>query len=322
MPWGGPEGMYHPYLRGKQFELLCVREMAPVFQQAGFRPIIEPVRDALGGLNRALDAIVEVDAGAIVIVNPHHGDLADSGPVLSDLLKKKYFDLPGISAGILLKQSMTTSEIVRRIRDHKSHSPVLIHAGFGEAKRLAELLGKQSQEQCHVFLEKYCGKLYQKHFSGAHRVLIRDGFERKRNRDYEPLEPFSDLHATFKDEGMDGFGDFLIVGDDYSETGGPAYAVAIHLTYIDPDKDDSMWIHHFVSERRDTPTDPAGKFAEALAKMMKVLNRPNSKILETSAVKEFRSLHKQGHFPGLGYVKKLSMTHHIETLADYIQKTT
>jgi hypothetical protein len=31
---------------------------------------------------------------------------------------------------------------------------------------------------------------------------------------------------------MDGFGDFLIVGDDYSESGGPAYAIAIHLTFI------------------------------------------------------------------------------------------
>ena len=47
--------------------------------------------------------------------------------------------------------------------------------------------------------------------------------------------------------------------------------------------------------------------------------RPRSKVLETSAVKEFRMLHKQGHFPGLGYVKKLSMNHHIETLADYFK---
>jgi hypothetical protein len=81
-----------------------------------------------------------------------------------------------------------------------------------------------------------------------------------------------------------------------------------------------MWIYHFVSERQDTPTDPAGKFAEALAKMMKALNKPSSKVLETSAVNEFRELHRQGHFPGLGYVKKLSMNHHIETLADYFQK--
>jgi hypothetical protein len=313
--------MYHPYFRGKQFELLCVREMALIFKEAGFRPIIEPVRDVLGGLNRALDAMVEVDGRAIVIVNPHLGDLSDSGAPLSDLLKEKYLDLPGITAGILLKHDMTTAEALKCYRDHASHSPVLIHAGFGEARILAEGLGKQTKDQCHAFVDRYCGKLYQKHFKGGHRILLRDGFERKRNRDYELLERFSDLHATFQDEGMDGFGDFLIVGDEYSETGGPVYAVAIHLTFIDPDKDDSMWIYHFVSERQDTPKDPAGKFAEALAKMMRVLNRPNSKVLETSAVREFRELHRQGHFPGLGHVKKLSMNHHIETLANYFQKT-
>ena len=312
--------MYHPYFRGKQFELLCIREMAPIFKGAGFRPIIEPVRDVLGGLNRALDAMVEVDGRAIVIVNPYLGDLADSGTPLSELLKEKYLDLPGISAGILLKNDTTTAEALKCYRDHTSHLPVLIHAGFAEAKSLAEGLGKQTQKHCHVFVEQNCGKLYQKHFAGSHRILLRDGFERKRNRDYQPLERFSDLHATFPDEGMNGFGDFLIVGDDYSESGGPVYAVAIHLTFIDPEDDNSMWIYHFVSDRQDTPKDPAGKFAEALAKLLSVVSREDSKVLETSAVKEFKELHRQGHFPGLGHVKKLSMNHHIETLANYFQK--
>jgi hypothetical protein len=112
----------------------------------------------------------------------------------------------------------------------------------------------------------------------------------------------------------------LIVGDEYNESGGPVYAVAIHLTFIDPDQDNAMQIYHFKSERQDTPKDPAGKFAEALATMMKTLDSPKSKVLETGAVKEFRVLYKQGHFPGLGYVKKLSMNHHIETLADYFKR--
>ena len=103
---------------------------------------------------------------------------------------------------------------------------------------------------------------------------------------------------------MNGFGDFLIVGDQFSESGGPAYAVTIHLTFIDPDQDDSMLIYHFKSERQDTPPDPAGKFAEALTEMMETLNTPGSKVLETNAVQEFRMLHQPGHFPGLGYVKK------------------
>lgn len=115
---------------------------------------------------------------------------------------------------------------------------------------------------------------------------------------------------------MDGFGDFLTVGEDFFEGGGPAYAVAIHLTYIDP-SDEAMYIYHFKSDRSDTPTDPAGKFGEALTRMVGVLNSPGSGILESDAVKEFRELHTRKHFPGLGYIKKLSMQHHIETLAAY-----
>ncbi len=34
-------------------------------------------------------------------------------------------------------------------------------------------------------------------------------------------------------------------------------------------------------------------------------------------MQEFRVLHETGHFPGLGYVKKLSIRHHLETLAAY-----
>ncbi|KGC60059.1 hypothetical protein X963_5679 [Burkholderia pseudomallei MSHR7498] len=116
---------------------------------------------------------------------------------------------------------------------------------------------------------------------------------------------------------MDGFGDFLMVGDDYSEGGGPAYAVAIHLTYIDPDKDDVMYIYHFLSTTNNTPTDPAGKFAQALEKLIAKLDSGKSKLFEGEAIAEFRELHAKGHFPGLGYVKKLSMKHHIETLANF-----
>ena len=119
---------------------------------------------------------------------------------------------------------------------------------------------------------------------------------------------------------MNGFGDFLIVGNDYSETGGPAYTVAIHLTFIDPEKDDEMYIHHFKSNRQDTPKDPAGKFAEALDKLLTELQSPTNKIQETSAIQEFKSFHSRRHFPGLGYVKKLSMKHHIETLANYFSQ--
>lgn len=145
-------------------------------------------------------------------------------------------------------------------------------------------------------------------------------YERRKNADYAKNSPekFSELHVTYGDLGMAGFGDFLIVGDVYSEGGGPAYAVAIHLTYIDPENDDVMYIYHFVSTTNDTPTDPAGKFKQALDKLIEKLDTGESKLLETEAIREFRELHARRHFPGLGYVKKLSMKHHIETLAAYL----
>jgi hypothetical protein len=149
-------------------------------------------------------------------------------------------------------------------------------------------------------------------------VLLRDGFQRRRNADHPPVELFSDLHITYEEEDMDGFGDFLIVGDDYVEGGGPAYAVAIHLTFIDPDRDEVMYLYHFVSTTKDTPTDPAGKFAQALDKLIKRLDGGTSHLFNSNAINEFRELHAKGHFPGLGYVKKLSMNHHIETLADFL----
>ena len=312
--------MYHPYFRGKQYELITVRETAPRLAEAGFCPIIEPVRESLSGLRKALDAVGDADGKAILVVNPHFGDLSGAGTPLTELLKEKYLDLPGVSAGILLKSDTSLNEIKKCYETHEAHSPVFIHAGFTEARALAERLEQPMKDQYHIFFDRHCGKLYQKHFKGAYRVLLHDGFQRMRNRDYELVEAFSDLHATYEDEGMDGFGDFLIVGDDYSEEGGPAYAVAIHLTFIDPDRDDAMYIYHFKSQRQDTPQDPAGKFAEALERMMKVLDKPNSKVLETDAVREFRALYKQKHFPGLGYIKKLSMNHHIETLAEYFKK--
>lgn len=311
--------MYYPYFRGKQFELITIREMAPLMAASGFVPIIEPVREALKGLERALNEICRAGGNAIVIVNPFHGDHAEDGVSISTLLENGFLDKSGITAGILLHSDMDITDALACYEKHKAHSPTFIHAGFAEAKALAEKLGDRLADTSHVFFEKHCHKLYRKHFKGAvKRVLLRDGFERRRNADHPEVELFSDLHVTYDEEDMDGFGDFLIVGDDYTEGGGPAYAVAIHLTFIDPDEDNVMNIYHFVSTTKDTPTDPAGKFAQALDKLVQQLNSGTSKLLESSAIKEFRDLHKKRHFPGLGYVKKLSMNHHIETLADFL----
>ncbi|MDC7785302.1 sce7725 family protein [Rhodoplanes sp. TEM] len=312
--------MYFPYFRGKQFELITIRETAKLLARSRFIPIIEPVRESLSSLERTLDAICDAGGKAVVIVNPYHGDLRESRAEISKLLKHGYLDSKAISAGILLRSDTKVKEAADCYTAHVEHDPTIVHAGFAAPKAFSELISDNLGVARNVFVEPYATSLYQRHFEGtaAADVLVRDGFNRQRNADYPDMERFSELHLTYKDLGMQGFGDFLIVGDSYSEGGGPAYAVAIHLTFINPDEENVMYIYHFVSNTKDTPTDPAGKFAQALKKLVKRLDSGDSNILETEAVKEFRTLHEKRHFPGLGYVKKLSMKHHIETLSAYL----
>ena len=310
--------MYHPYFRGKQYELIAIRESAGVLATANFTPIIEPVREQTAGLKKALDSLREADGSAIVIANPQIGDLTESGENIVSFIKDEYKAGGPIRFGLVVTDGQTLDQIKSEFDDFGEFPTDLIHFGFSDPKSLSDYAIEKSVS-VHAFPEGYSGKLYQRNFKKkGSRILLRDGFEQRRNRDHpDSAEFFSDLHVTFDEEGMDGFGDYLIVGNEYREGGGPAYTIAIHLTFIDSQKDDAMFIQHFKSDRQDTPKDPAGKFAEALAKLISHLNEGSSQFYETSAIQEFRQLHDRGHYPGLGYVKKLAMKHHIETLATY-----
>jgi hypothetical protein len=309
--------MYHPYFRGKQFELITIRETAELMAGAGFVPVIEPVKEALRGLEKTLQTICDAGGRAIVIVNPYHGDHQEDGTGITNLLQNGYVGNDAISAGILLRGNMSLADATGLYEAHKDHNPTFVHAGFTAQKALAEYLDDELAGSQQVFIEEHANTLYRKPFDGSTRVLVRDGFKRRKNAEYAKIlfEEFSELHLTYADMNLNGFGDFLIVGDSYSESGGPAYAVAIHLTFIDPDKDEVMYVYHFVSITNDTPTDPAGKFAQALQKLVDTLNTGTSKLLETEAIKEFRELHAKGHFPGLGYVKKCPSSEHLAQLA-------
>src|ERR1700722_18674040 len=115
--------MYYPYFRGKQFELLTIRETAELMAERGFVPIIEPVKEGLSGLERALEAICKAKGHAIVIVNPYHGDLAGDGGGITKMLTKSYLDKKGITAGILLTSGMTVEDAMACYNKHKDHSP-------------------------------------------------------------------------------------------------------------------------------------------------------------------------------------------------------
>jgi hypothetical protein len=313
--------MYYPFIRGKQFELVMLREMAPKIAKWGFVPIIEPVKENFPALKRALDQLIENKCRFILIANPQVGELKDDSSTLVDEIVADHLsEHEQYAVGLLL----TAEDSLKVAKDFfKTHDlPIaVIHNGFSDGKGLVELIDeKQPDISEHVFVMPHSTSLYRKRFKDSTRILVENGFISRNNREYPASEPFSELYLTYSDMGGDGFGDFLIVGSDYKEGGGPAYAIAIHLTYADPKADDALAIKHYVSDQVDSPKDPAGKFNEALSKLVKDVNKSGSPIYKSRAVKEYLQLHKDQHFPGLGYVKKLSMQHHIELMAHLLGK--
>jgi len=317
--------MYYPYFRGKQNELILLRDNAQFIAVNNIHPIVEPVKKNLTALKKAFKKLNENNVNSTLIINPQVGDLAKEKKTLSKkILKDVFEEFQPSSLGYILHAGSDLDELGLILNKFGDFNFSLIHYGFSDSKELIEELNKHDNIERHIFIDEFAGKLYKKQLKkdGIPRILIKDGFKKKkRNVDYPDSEHFSDLHITFSDEGMDGFGDFLIVGDDYNETGGPAYAVAIHLTYIDEDKYDDMFIFHFKADQSKSPTNPGGKFLEALYKLVRECKKQDSKIFKSKAINEYLSLYDRKHFPGLGYVKKLSMQHHLELIADYIKST-
>lgn len=304
---------YYPYLRGKQYELICLRENSALIAQQGFTPIIEPVKEAAIGLLRAIDSLKKEGANFLIVANPAVGHHAPA--LSSEFLEEVRGSITGYVQGRWIYQ-VQEAEDLAVLPDWLETEPNLavLHQGSVPVRDVAEVVRNDDvPNRTHVFSDK-CSPRYRGAFTSTEKVLLIDGFKKTKNADYPDVEMFSELPVTYRDQGANGFGDYLIVGSDYSEGGGAAYAVAIHITYADAEDDGVIYVRHFKSDTNDTPTDPAGKFREALAKLVDHCAMPGSKIPLTAAIREFQKLHQQGHFPGLGYVKKLSMQHHLEIM--------
>ena len=77
--------MYHPYLRGKQYELILLKENAKLISKSSIIPIIEPVKKNTAPLNKAIESLMEENIEFIVTINPKHGDYKSNPLPLIDM---------------------------------------------------------------------------------------------------------------------------------------------------------------------------------------------------------------------------------------------
>ncbi|EAN1502065.1 sce7725 family protein, partial [Salmonella enterica] len=67
--------MYFPLLRGKQYELIALKELSTIVPNDLFKPIIEPVRKNLKQLEVAVKLLNKNKIIPIIIVNSEIGEL-------------------------------------------------------------------------------------------------------------------------------------------------------------------------------------------------------------------------------------------------------
>ena len=307
--------MYFPYLRGRQYELIALRELIDNNRLSKHViPIIEPVKVSPTLLS-TIKAFNEKSRNVILIRNPHVGTYE------SDSMKEK-------NAATFEKiQNVITSSNVYSgiIIDENSHILVnkMLQQGVQYDKMVSLCLNSDNIENLKITFDKNNPQYNIIPYSPAfrrvrkgNRVMIDDKFNKlPRNNDYLDCsdEFFSDDYLYCYEDGYYGFSDYSIVGEEYSESGFAPYAVAIHIVYMD--KDNALRIHHFVSDSNDDISDPANKFYEALSKLIEWNRQKN---LTTLAMQKFESMYRNETYPGLGVVKKLAIMHHIELLGDYL----
>ncbi|SHF94663.1 sce7725 family protein [Vibrio gazogenes] len=304
--------MYYPVLRGKQFELICLRELSPIIKCDLWCPIIEPVRQKLQGLTKTIEYLNQNQITPIVITNPSLGDFDGNLHSIEEKLLE-------INTELQFKPCFSTknrsSNELKEFTESHQNTEFAIFIEDGVNKNSIHLIEKASL----VISKKYQRGAF-RNLSNV--VIVEDNFPVvKNNSSYPDKSYFSDRHTDYK-EGTNvvGYGDYTITGSDYLESGGPAYVVAIHLSYIDPDEYHSMFIKHFKSYDDNSPTRPGEKFGDALQKLIQFCDAHPMLVQETLGLKGFRELKTRDHFPGLGQAKKLSIQHHIHTLCMYGEK--
>ena len=304
--------MYFPYLRGRQYELLALKELANKnLISNSIVPIVELIKDT-STLQTTLKTFSSKNKPLALIVNPSVGEFAkncnhiekfcelfDGNQTIipSMLMSQSSYQTIGILEDNLVANNNILSVLSSRdyVNDYKNI--------FNETKPKYTLCADERTIRREV---------------EGNKILFEDKFNKlSKNADYNGDEFFSDDHLYFKNEGFIGFSDYSIVGSDYSEGGFAPYAVAIHIVYFD--NKNILRVVHFVSDSNSDISDVAGKFYEAVIKLEKWFKNGQEKQ-RTSALTILLSHAENGYYPGLPTIKKLSIMHHLELMSKYLDR--
>ena len=319
--------MYYPYFRGRQNELLCLRELLENNKLSeNIVPVIEPVRFN-STLFITLEKFKEFNRDIVLIRNPEVGKFGDE-------YRKMLKDIDDEEDAEKKKKLQSNIEHYKEILNDQAVIPAYIVNGAIVNK----VISKEIDPQNYVLINTDKGNwdFYSekgeelearmtfipkdedfKDYVFGKTIMLEDVYDKApRNVDYieRPDDFFSRNHLTFSKRGYQGFSDYSIVGNEYEESGFAPLAIAIHIVYFD--EKNVLRVHHFVSDSNENISDIPRKFEEAMEKLMSWDKLNNIKI--TTGLNYLISCYQNGKFPGLGVIKKYSLMHHLELIGDFL----
>lgn len=317
--------MYYPFLRGKQEELLAVKELL-LSDKLSERvtPVIELVKLS-STLIKTLETFINAERNIYLVMNPIVGEFEDN---MSEILlgnedpdeEKKISKLNQNRDSF---DELFKSEFIKvALYYGNDFNSYFNDVGLESTNEIAVLL-KDSEEN-----ERFSQSTYARdsrislcftseledtvNFPGK-AVLWKDRFNKKaRNSDYDNPEDefFSKDHLMYSKFDCIGFSDYSIVGSEYIDGGFAPYAIVIHIIYQSTDNN-FLRIHHFMSDTNNSSKNPALKYEEATVKLVNWCE-PNLNI-KTLGYSKIKENYDTKSYPGLGCIKRFSIMHHLET---------
>ena len=313
--------LYYPYFRGRQFELIALRELVAENRLGDGRiiPVVEPVKLS-STLISTLQAFVDAGKDVGIVMNPVYGNFLDEVASSDEETRNKVKDLfskPNLLRAYIQRRNIDV--VVEKQLKFISGNPERSIAVYQSPEMLEASLALQQKMGFSYGMNLVPDAISFRRKIRSNRILFHDCFNKKpRNSDYrdDVDELFSEDILYYADDGYSGFGDYSIIGQEYVDGGFAPWAVAFHIVY--KSSEGVLRIRHFVSDRNDGIEDAPGKFAEAARAFVEWLESDGKDCKRTLGVKKICEAYQSEQYPGLGALKKFSIMHHLELVSTMI----
>jgi hypothetical protein len=310
--------MYYPFFKARQFELIALRELVVEGSISNVvTPILEPVKDSQNNLNLAYKIFRDGGFSAYFVVNSKNGQLKGDNELFLNYLS----NLDGKTFKVAFQYNENHIFIDECIKKFGLSDCMLVCTNDIDSDNIG--FKSIAENPCiSTFTLEDPGKnrSLQRYLRKLEKSIVRldDCFEKQvRNSDFLDVKEhrFSEEHLWYKDDGFTGFSDYTALPSEFVEGGSTPRAVVIHWTFLKPN--DEIWIRHFTSISNDSIANVQGKFGEAASKAVKFITEND---INNSASNELITYYRDGHYPGLGMVKKISIKNHLIIISEYLKR--